>query len=300
MMSMHDAIAASSILSKMLASCSIEVSSRNPGVATKLPAWFAAETEVFINYVPATDFRNVVETAVALRRANFEPVPHITARGLSTGAELDSLIAALASQAGVTQILAIGGDVSVSRGPYKSTLDLIQSGVLQRSGIKRLGLAGYPEGHHTVPEPVLWHSLLEKLEAARAAELVPHVVTQFCFEPQPIIGWLADLERREIDVQVRIGVAGPASFASLMTFAMRCGIGNSLRAVTNRPESIGRMLRDGSPDELVHGLSRGWAAHPPRSVPRLHIFPFGGVAKSGEWLTEMQQAWITSAVPHGG
>ena len=81
---------------------------------------------------------------------------------------------------------------------------------------------------------------------------------------------------------MRIGIAGPASVRSLLTFAMKCGIGNSLRMLINQPQSIGRMLRDATPDALVGELAEGLRALRAAGVG-IHLFPFGGLAKTGAW-----------------
>jgi methylenetetrahydrofolate reductase (NADPH) len=211
-------------------------------------------------------------------------VPHITARGFSRPAELNTLLAALRDEAAVNRILLIGGDIAVARGAFESSLDVLATGALEQHGIQVVGLAGYPEGHHTLGPAKLWENLMAKLAQARARGLSTEIVTQFCFEARPLATWFGELQRRGIDVPVRIGMAGPASISSLITFAMRCGIGNSLRAITNRPESIGRLLRDATPDDLLAGLAEAWAGQLPERIPLLHVFPFGGVAKSGAWL----------------
>lgn len=267
----------------MVQVASVEVSAHDAQVAARLTQWFAPGTEVFINFLPGGDFRRTVEVAAALRRASFVPVPHLAVRNFAGVTDLDEAVAQLAGEAAVTKVLCIAGDLAVPRGPFASALGAIESGVLQRHGIASVGVAGYPEGHHTLSPDAVREALAAKLKALRAAGHAPFIVTQFCFESRPILDWLVQIRGDGIDVPVRVGVAGPASLRTLLTFAMRCGVGNSLRMLLNQPQSIGRLLRDASPDALLQELADGLAAARHGHGVGVHLFPFGGIAKTGEW-----------------
>lgn len=272
---------------ELLRDSSIEVSSRDVGAVARLAAWFAPGTEMFVNFVPGTDHRRSVDMAAAVRAAGFEPVPHVTARSFSSRAELGEFLARLAGEAGVERLLAIAGDVSVPRGPFASTLDLIRTGLLPEHGIKAVGLAGYPEDHHTLSAQSLSDAAQAKLAAAAEQGLATFLVTQFCFEAAPILDWHAATRRAGIAVPIRIGIAGPASLRALLTFAMKCGVGTSLRVLLNQPQSIGRMLRDASPDDLLRELADGFAGLAPGAAPKLHLFPFGGLEKTAAWRRQL-------------
>ena len=86
-----------------------------------------------------------------------------------------------------------------------------------------------------------------------------------------------------IAAPVRIGVAGPAHLATLVRFALTCGIGASLRMLRDRPGSVARLLGDVGPDELVRQVADGLAAMPGHGVTGFHFFPFGGVEKTAAW-----------------
>ena len=124
-------------------------------------------------------------------------------------------------------------------------------------------------------------------ELSRLRPLRVDVVTQFCFESTPILGWLAELGVRRIDLPVIIGLAGPATLATLTKFGLRCGIGNSMRALRGHISRFGRLLTDNGPDDVVRGLL---AAPPAATAPiaGFHLFPFGGLRKSAAWLREFE------------
>jgi methylenetetrahydrofolate reductase (NADPH) len=69
----------------------------------------------------------------------------------------------------------------------------------------------------------------------------------------------------------------------LTKFALRCGIGNSIRALRSQIGRFGRLLTDTGPDDVVRGLRMAPAAAT-APIAGFHLFPFGGLRKAGEWL----------------
>lgn len=274
---------------RLLASASIEVSPRTQDAAETLRDLLPPGTEAFINFVPGSDFRRSIALAASLRAGGFEPVPHLTARHLASQGELDDALARLAGEAGVTRVFCIGGDVAVPRGPFASARDVMSSGALPAHGITTVGFAGYPEGHHIVAPAVIEAALAGKLASAREQRLDAFIVTQLCFEAAPILDWLGGLRAGGITAPVRIGIAGPTSIRTLLTFAMRCGVGPSLRMLLNQPQSIGRLLRDASQDQLADALDAALATMPGAGDVGFHLFPFGGLAKAAAWSLRARQ-----------
>ena len=45
---------------------------------------------------------------------------------------------------------------------------------------------------------------------------------------------------------IRVGLAGPAGLITLARYAVRCGIGNSLRVLTEKPSFAKLLSRKGS------------------------------------------------------
>ena len=87
-------------LAALLSSASVEISSRGHQVA-ELREHFAEGTDVTITFLPGDNYRHNVETAAALRRAGFNPVPHIAAREMASREALDDFLARARGEADV-------------------------------------------------------------------------------------------------------------------------------------------------------------------------------------------------------
>ena len=124
-------------------------------------------------------------------------------------------------------------------------------------------------------------ALRAKVALARQGGLAVSLVTQFGFEAQPILRWIAAQRAQGIDCPVHVGVAGPASVATLAKFAIRCGIGASLRALARGHTAFARIMTEAGPDaligELVGGRERRCAGRGPARVHLRRRAPHGGV-----------------------
>ncbi len=278
-------IAGAPLLVDLLNHASVEIAAGSAKALAAVRENFDPGTEVFVNFLPGGDWRAVAESAIALRREGFEPVPHLAARSIPDRSALAEFLARLNGEAIVRRILVIAGDNAVPRGPFASSLDVIASGVLESNGINFVGVAGHPEGHPSVGQPVLDAALRAKFEAATRAGLDLFVVTQFAFEGDPVVAWLRRIREAGIGAPVQIGLAGPASVATLIRFGMHCGIGNSLSALRSRPKAVGQLLGKTGPEDLLGELGPALAAQRDHGVTGFHFFPFGGVAETGEFVS---------------
>jgi methylenetetrahydrofolate reductase (NADPH) len=275
-------------LSALLPSASVEISSHGHQLA-QLREHFAPGTEVTITFLPGDNCCANVETAAALRRAGFVPVPHIAARELPSREVLNDFVARLRSEADVRRVLLIAGDVAAAKGPFKSSRDVAATGVLQAHGISRVSIAGHPEGHPFLDPAATFRGLAARRDWARETGVSVDIVTQFCFEAAPILDLLGELRAHDIHLPVIIGLAGPATPATLTKFALRCGIGNSMRALRGQIGRYGRLLVDTGPDQVMHGLESA-PRETTAAIAGFHLFPFGGLRKARNWLRESLEA----------
>ena len=199
-----------------------------------------------------------VAAASAVRAAGFIPVPHLSARRLATAGELEDFIAALATRARAQDIFVVGGDPAEPMGPYPDSLSVIRSGALSGHGFDHISVSGYPEGHPNIDADTLWRALEDKAAAIRAQGLDGTIITQFGFDTEPVLQWLAEVRRRGIDLPVRIGVPGPAGIRRLLSFARRFGIASSAGIAQKYGFSITNLLGTAGPDRFIRDLAEGY------------------------------------------
>ncbi|MBC2666014.1 methylenetetrahydrofolate reductase [Novosphingobium flavum] len=270
-------------LNQLFADYSIEATAKDAALLGALGKEPARPAEVFVPWLPEEGDAARIAACVAVRAQGFEPVPHISARRIESLEALDRLLGALRAEAGATRLFLIAGDLSRPSGPFSDSLSVIETGLIERHGFTSVGIAGHPDDHPDVPDEVLWQAMADKLAALKARGLAAQVVTQFSFDAQRVVSWLAEVRARGHHVPVRIGIPGPAGVRVLLRFATRCGVAASASAVAKYGLSLGRLLGDAGPDRFLVDLGKGLAAGGLGAV-RLHVFPFGGFAKFAGWL----------------
>lgn len=268
-------------LKQRLLHASVEIASTDLNEAEAAAALLPPGTPAYLPWLPQAGAAELIESSRRLRALGFHPVPHIAARRLRSRDEAASLLQALVAEAGTDAILLIAGDLPHPAGPFDSALSLIESELPVAAGLRRIGIAGYPEGHPQIAPATLNAHLRQKLELLRAMDIESSVVSQFCFDAQAIARWHQSLRAEGVTVPVRIGIAGPARLRKLLAMGLRCGIGPSLRAMKGKSGVAGALLSTQGPDELLRDIA---AASVLDATTRLHFFAFGGALVTARWL----------------
>jgi methylenetetrahydrofolate reductase (NADPH) len=263
---------------------SLEATRPNAADIASLATVLREGAEVYLSAVPTRDPAEQIDAAVRLQAAGFTPVPHLAVRNFSTTASLDAFLARLAGEAGVRRVLVIGGDRDQPAGAFRSAIEAIDSGVLQRHGIGAIGIAGYPDGHGRLSPQELDRALMEKIEIAAQLGLSVHIVTQFCFDAKSIVAWIGRLRDFGVEHPVRIGLAGPTNVATLLRYARRCGVRASAQGLARQAGLAKHIFGMSAPDGLVRALAEAHAAgHLGDVAP--HFFSFGGIAATARWAS---------------
>jgi len=265
---------------ELLAGASIEIAARELGDAAAL----AKGRQVFIPWTPNLDATAIIAATARARELGLTPVPHVVARRLPSAPAARELLGEL-RRCGAEAVLLVGGDLREPAGPFRSSFELLRSGLLPDCGFAQAGVCGYPEGHPQIPEAVLREDLDLKLGHARSQDLRLFVVTQFCFDGAAIARWAGELRARGVDVALRVGVAGPTSVARLLKLGVQCGIGNSLRALRGRLGSLTRLAATHDPVDVIREIAAARLTRPVLDPLSLHLFAFGGMAATAQWLS---------------
>ena len=262
---------------------SIEMTPKQAIDAAELPGLFPAGTRVYLADLGGPD-RAQVTAARRLRELGYEPVPHLAARRLTTVAALGDHVAALAGEAGVADMLVVGGGATRPAGSFADALSVLETGLLDRHAVREVGVAGHPEGSPDFPESVAVEALRLKQAFGERTGARVRIVTQFGFDPDRAIAWALALRGQGIDLPVHLGVAGPAKLTTLLKYAAMCGVGNSIGFLKKRALSLGALASNQSPETVVGPIEAHWRANPGSPIEQIHVFPFGGIQKAAEWL----------------
>lgn len=280
-----ETITAAAACAADLISCgSIEMSAHLAGDAQVLGSLLPAGTKVYVNHLPRHTLADTLSALEAVHSAGLEPVPHVAARRVGSRSELEEFLVRAVRHAGVQKVLLIGGDDPRPLGAFEDSTALLRTGALAASGVREVGIAGYPEGHARIPQAALERAMGEKLALARGQGLGAYVVTQFSFAPARVVEYCTALARSAPGVPVYVGLAGPVDPARLLRFAQRCGVSASLRALRAQGMGLVRLVTHTDPGEQLTAVAHYCAAHDDCNVVGVHLFSFGGAAKTAEWM----------------
>jgi methylenetetrahydrofolate reductase (NADPH) len=273
---------AKAALARLLDNYSAELTTRDHKSLDAAADILRPQTRVFVAAMPRDTADDMIAAAIRLHKANMVAIPHIVARNITDEATLDRMLARLSAEAGV------GGDRDDPTGAFDSALQLLETGLFAKYGITRIAIACYPEGHPRIPDAVLEQARADKTRVAAEQGLSVWLVSQFAFEAAPIIGLARNMRAQGIDDPYRVGIAGPASHATLLKFAMMCGVGASLRALRERGDFARNMLMGETPEALLTEIALAREAEPALNIQGVHFFTFGSLIKTAQWVESVR------------
>ena len=288
---------ASPALEAFLKGYSIEVMPRTAEKVEDFRELLPKGTRVYIANIEFP-IEDMVATAKRLKDEGFEPMPHFPARIIKDKAMLADWLARYQGEAGVSEGLIIAGNPAQQLGEFDSSMQLLETGLFDKAGFKRLHIAGHPEGNKDIDpdgsDKNVMDALRWKQKFSETTDAKMALATQFCFEAKPVIEWAKSLKDAGIDLPIHIGVAGPAKLQTLIKFAMACGVGPSLRVLQKRAMDVTKLLLPYEPDEFLNELAAHAAKTPDFNIEQVHFFPLGGIKTNATWAIENGGA---SAVP---
>ena len=280
-----DHSAARSHVLALIRGFSLEATLPAPSELDELGSVLPPSTPIYLSAPPGHAPSRLLQAAKQVRQAGFEPVPHIAARNYPDRAALSDFIAGICGEAGTRRVLVIAGDVDRPAGPFAGANDVIESDLLQRHGIRDVGISGYPDGHPKLSEGILGRAMKAKLVSAEERGLKPHIVSQFCFDADRIVAWLRSLRASGVRVPVQVGIAGPTSVKGLARYALRCGVRTSFKAMFTGKAT--QLLGDATPDDIIERLGAADDASIREDVS-VHLYSFGGLLRTARWASEIR------------
>ncbi len=261
---------------------SLEITAKDVDALRAAAPLIPQDTPIAITWLPGEDVAARIAAAVAVRELGFEPMPHFSARRILTQAEFDTYLEAVTKHAEVRRCFVVAGDPAEPQGPFFDSAALLATGSFERYGIAAIGVGGHPEGHPFMSIQQCWDVLAMKLADIEARGMAPLVVTQFSFDPDAVLGWLAQARGHGIASPIRIGIPGPAGIKTLIRFAAHCGVGASASVLKKYGISLTNLIGGAGPDRLVDAFAEHLGSE--HGQVRLHFYPFGGVAKTVGWI----------------
>jgi len=263
---------------------SLEVSPKHVFDNKQLNGLLPQETDIYIADIGTDSTEDIVKAAKILNEYGYCPVPHLAARRLSSSEMLSDRVERLAKEANVKNALVIAGDIHKALGPYEDSLSLLQTEIFDRLNFNTIAIAGHPEGSPNFTKEQALDALKQKQIYAQNSDIEFHIVTQFGFDMESFIAWSEAVKSENIDFPIHLGVAGPAKIATLIRFAALCGVGNSLAFLKKRGSAVANLATGYNPNSLVEKLENYLDNNPESNISQIHVFPFGGIEKTAQWL----------------
>ena len=276
----------SSRLSSLVSGYSIEVMPRTAAKIDDFRTLLPRGTRLYIAHIDGTPIDDMLATAARISGEGFPVMPHLPARSIRDAAELELWLKRYREEAGVDQALLLGGGSRNPAGTLTSSIEMIETGLFDRYGFKRLHVAGHPEGNldidrdgstKLVDQALLWKQRFsERTDAAMA------ITTQFAFDATTIIDWDRRLRASGITMPIHIGIAGSAKLQTLLKYAIACGVGPSLKVLQKRAMDITKLMLPYEPTDVLTALA-DYVAENDSLIEQVHFFPLGGIGASVDW-----------------
>lgn len=247
-----------------------------PGIEEQVAEHVPTHATVTVTASPRRGMEATLAATERLAAGGFTVVPHLAARSVTDEVQLKEVLDELV-RLEVREVFVVAGDADPPVGTFTGALELLLA--MDRLGYDlAVGITGYPERHPSISDDVTVQAMWDKRRYAS------YVVSQICFDPAVVVGWVERLRRRGVELPVHVGVPGPSAMHRLLGVSRRVGVGESVRFLARHRTGILRLARPGAwrPDRLVAGLAPH--LHDPHLGLRgLHLYTFNDVAATEQW-----------------
>jgi methylenetetrahydrofolate reductase (NADPH) len=230
-----------------------------------------------------------IEATIALAERfatlGYQVAPHLSAKMIRDKVQLGEFVDRLKA-VGIDSVFVVGGDAEEPAGDYTDAYSLLKALDTIGHEFREVGVGGYPEGHHFIPQDALDAGLKEK------AALATYVATQICFDSNAIITWARKIKSEGVDLPIRVGMPGAVSREKLLRISMASGVGESLKFLSKQKGMFWRFFVPGgySPNKLISGLKPAMGK-PDNNLSDFHIFTFNELEGTETWRKKMLEKY---------
>jgi len=236
---------------------------------------------ISITCSPAKGVGPTLDMMERLAGQGWQLIPHIAARMVRDKGHLREIMSRL-DAANIHSVFVPGGDAPEPAGEYDCSLDMLRDMADIGHQFEDIGIAAHPEGHHLVNDAELLKLLQVKQKVST------YLVTQMCFDPATLIGWLSRIRNTGVSLPAWIGLPGVADRTKLFKTSIRIGVGRSAKMLMNNKGLLRNMLtvKPYRPDSLVMGLAP-YLEDNALNIDGFHLFSFNDVERTEAWRKEM-------------
>jgi methylenetetrahydrofolate reductase (NADPH) len=248
------------------------------GIEDQVLEHLATDVKVTVTASPRKGLEATLALSERLARAGYPVVPHLSARLIRDRAHLAEAVARL-SAAGVHELFVPAGD-ALEPGEFHGAADLLRAMGTLRASFDEIGITGYPESHHLISDEETITAMFAK------APMATCIISQICFDPGVIGGWVREVRRRGTHLPIWIGLPGAVDYAKLVRISMKIGLGESTRFLRHHRNWMSRLMtRQFKPDPLLRGLAP-LVAERDAGIAGFHLYTFNEVARTERWRKE--------------
>ncbi len=136
--------------------------------------------------------------------------------------------------------------------------------------------------HPLIDDEALRQALFDKLPFAT------YIVSQMCFDPEAILGWVSRIRRQGVGLPVVVGIPGVVNKKRLFQISRKIGVGDSARFLEKHAGLVASLLANvfesGSyiPHELVEKLTP-YIGDEEYNIVGFRIYTFNQVESTEKW-----------------
>jgi methylenetetrahydrofolate reductase (NADPH) len=237
------------------------------------------EVKLTVTASPKRGIAPTLDLAGRLAGRGYRTVPHLSARLVTDRSHLASILQRV-RELGVREVFVVAGDLDEPNGEFTDAYELLSTMAEIGHNLEEIGITGYPESHPVISDEDTIQAMYDKAPHAT------YIVSQICFDPGVIAGWVRRVRRRGVDLPIYIGFPGVVDRKKLLRISTRIGVGESTRFLSKNKRWLRPLFTRGyKPNDLLEKLSP-CIADRSLKIRGFHIYTFNEVEKTEAWRRE--------------